>query len=301
MPWDKVVEAAQGGRRADLLRLVGRGILARPPPSRFREANTASRSNVVTGDRIANIGKVVAEASSEDRHDRRAADRRRRAEIAARCEGALRAAATGASRIHDKLDPKLSKSRRKATRPTAIWSPSTATRPASSTTRRRCRPRRRPGRSSPPGSTPIPASSPSTIRRRAAPARPSCRRRSSTSSATTAQLCRRHRGRRGEDRRLAEGLGLVQRQRGQVHHHRVEQRFDRPREPGRGDDGGGVGRRHRRLARQGHALQAREALHSRARHAGRRRQPRHPGQCAAQGGGDAVRRLSDRARRCRSS
>ena len=28
-----------------------------------------------------------------------------------------------------------------------------------------------------------------------------------------------------EDRRLAEGLGVVQRQRGQVHHHRLEQRL----------------------------------------------------------------------------
>ena len=47
-----------------------------------------------------------------------------------------------------------------------------------------------------------------------------------------------------EDRRLAQGVGLVQRQRGQVHHHRIEQRFDRPREPGRSADGRGLGRRH---------------------------------------------------------
>ena len=77
--------------------------------------------------------------------------------------------------------------------------------------------------------------------------------------------------------------------------------FDRPREPGRGDDGRGLGRRHRGVARQGHAVQARQALHPGARHARRRRQPRHSGQRAAQGGGDAVRRLSGRGRRAEAA
>ncbi len=254
----------------------------------------------MTGDRTANIGKVVAEASSET--------------------GTIDALLVGGVELKSLLDAKALygplrrrhsrvrqarrqalQGRRKAMPPTAIWCRSIATRPASSTTRRRCR-------------TPPQTWAEFTAWLDANPGQFAFNDPSKGGS-----------GQAFVQAAIVNILGDAERYDGDTELDEAkvadwgkvwdwfnanEDKFtitasnndslDRVNQgevmmAAAWDDDTAVS-----LAK-GTLVQARQALHPVARHAGRRRQPRHSGQRAAQGSGHAVRRLSRRRPTCRSS